>query len=252
MNIICFSGGKDSAATAILCREHNIKVDRILFSEVMFNKEISGELPEHIDFIRNRAIPQFEQWGFKTEIVRSDKTYMDCFNRVIKGSKKGLDGLRCGFPMAGMCVINRDCKIKPIRNYIKQLKSEGHEVTQFVGIAIDEPERLARLEGDKVSILAKYGYTEQMAYDLAMKYNLLSPIYDFTSRGGCWFCPNAGYCEHKHLRKYHRNLWNTLLKLEEEEGLATPIWNQRSKRSIHQQEEMFQWEERQITIFDFI
>lgn len=200
MNIICFSGGKDSAATAILCHENNIKVDLILFSEVMFDKEISGELPEHIDFIKNRAIPQFEEWGFKAEIVRSDKTYMDCFNRVIKGSKKGLDGLRCGFPMAGMCVINRDCKIKPIRNYIKQLKCEGHEVTQFVGIAIDEPERLARLEGDKVSILAEFGYTEQMAYDLDMKYNLLSPIYDFAPRGGAGFARmqdivNTSTCE---------------------------------------------------------
>ena len=41
MNIISFSGGKDSAATVILCHEHNIKVDRILFSEVMFDKEIN-------------------------------------------------------------------------------------------------------------------------------------------------------------------------------------------------------------------
>lgn len=184
MNIISFSGGKDSSATVILCHIHGIKVDQILFSEVMFDEAISGELPEHIDFIKNRAIPQFEEWGFETKILHSDKTYMDCFNRVIKGSKKGFDGLRCGFPMAGMCVINRDCKIKPIRQYIKQLKADGNEITQFIGIAIDETERLKRLDGDKVSILEKYKYTEQMAFDLATEYNLLSPIYDFAPRGG--------------------------------------------------------------------
>lgn len=184
MNIVSYSGGKDSTATVILCHKHKIPVDQILFSEVMFDAEISGELPEHIDFIKNRAIPQFKEWGFETKILHSDKTYMDCFNRVIKGSKNGLDGLRCGFPMAGMCVINRDCKIKPIRKYIKQLKAEGMEIVQFVGIATDEPERLERLESDKVSILAKYGYTEQMAFDLCAEYKLLSPIYDFSSRGG--------------------------------------------------------------------
>ena len=254
MNIVSFSGGKDSAATVILCHEHNIKIDRILFSEVMFDKEISGELPEHIDFIRNRAIPQFEQWGFKTEILHADKTYMDCFNQVFQNSTvPERNGKRYGFPMSGKCIINRDCKIKPIKDYLKRLHEEGVEVVQFLGIAIDEPERLARLDGtNKISILAQYGYTEQMAFDLAAKYNLLSPIYDFAPRGGCWFCPNARYCELKHLRTNHRTLWNILLNLEKEDNLVGDVWNTRNRQSIHQKEEMFQWEERQITIFDFI
>lgn len=47
-HIISWSGGKDSTATIILAHEHNEPVDVILFSEVMFNDTISGELPEHI------------------------------------------------------------------------------------------------------------------------------------------------------------------------------------------------------------
>ena len=31
----------------------------------MFDENISGELPEHIDFIKNRAIPVFESWGYE-------------------------------------------------------------------------------------------------------------------------------------------------------------------------------------------
>lgn len=254
MNIVAFSGGKDSAATVALCHIHNIRVDKILFSEVMFNKEISGELPEHIDFIKNRAIPQFEEWGFETEILHADKTYMDCFNQVFQNSTvPERNGKRYGFPMSGKCIINRDCKIKPIQDYLKKLKADGIEVVQFIGIAVDEPERLERLDGkNKISILAKYGYTEQMAFDLAAKYNLLSPIYGFSPRGGCWFCPNARYCELKHLRNNHKNLWNILLDLENEKDIVGDVWNTRQRRSIHQWDEAFQWEERQMSIFDFI
>ena len=47
-----FSGGKDSAATIILAKEHGEPLDEIIFSEVMYSKNISGELPEHINFIK--------------------------------------------------------------------------------------------------------------------------------------------------------------------------------------------------------
>ena len=47
---VSWSGGKDSTATIILAHLHNIPIDGIIFSEVMFDKSrgISGELPEHI------------------------------------------------------------------------------------------------------------------------------------------------------------------------------------------------------------
>ena len=47
----------------------------------------------------------------------------------------------------------------------------------------------------KISLLEKYNYTEQMAYDLCKEYDLLSPIYANAQRGGCWFFPNAKLCE---------------------------------------------------------
>ena len=47
MKYICsWSGGKDSTAQIILAHEHNEPLDLIIFSEVMFDKNISGELPE--------------------------------------------------------------------------------------------------------------------------------------------------------------------------------------------------------------
>ena len=250
--IASFSGGKDSTASIILAHENGDPLDLIIFSEVMFDEEISGELPEHMEFIRNKCIPIFESWGYKVEILRSEKTYMDCFNHVVTKPRKNPKnkGKRKGFVMVGHCDVQRECKLKPINEYFKNISKETF--VQYVGIAADEPKRLERLRGtNSISLLEKYEYTEEMALELCKKYNLLSPIYDFTMRGGCWFCPNARYAELKHLRKYHRNLWDKLLELEKRTDLIGNIWNTLTKTSMHDNEDMFFWEEAQMSIFDF-
>lgn len=225
--IASWSGGKDSTAQIILAHEKNIKIDYIIFSEVMFDKNISGELPEHIEFIK-KNIPIFEVWGYPVKILHSNKTYLDLFYHMPTRGKRANTGLRSGFPMAGKCQINRECKINPINNFLKTI---DENYIQYIGIAVDEPKRLQRLDNNKISLLSKYNYTEKMAYELCKKYNLLSPIYDFAPRGGgCWFCPNARDCELKYLRKNHRDLWNILLKLEKEPNLIGNIWNTLSKK----------------------
>ena len=247
-HIASFSGGKDSAATIILAHEHGDPLDQIIFAEVMFDQEISGELPEHIDFVKNKCIPLFESWGYKVEILHAKKTYMDCFNKITQRSKvPERVGRKYGFPMAGKCVINDRCKVGAIREFFKT--QDMDDVVQYIGIAADEPKRLKRIDGTrKVSLLAKYNYTEQMARELCERYDLLSPVYSFTSRGGCWFCPNARDNELRHLRKEHPELWRQLLELENEEDLNGAIWNTLTKTSIHSKEEQFYFEDAQMTI----
>lgn len=87
---------------------------------------------------------------------------------------------------------------------MRELKEE---VITYVGIAIDEPVRLARLKPGCVSLLAKYGYTEEMALRLCEKYDLLSPIYKTGTRGGCWFCPNAKIPSLCRFRRNNPQLW---------------------------------------------
>ena len=153
--------------------------------------------------------------------------------------------------MAGKCAINKPCKVRPIKKF---LKSIGEEFIQYIGIATDEPVRMERIvkAGNQISLLEKYGYTEQMACDLCKHYDLLTPIYEFTNRGGCWFCPNMRCTQLKHLRTYHPDLWNKLLELENEPDLIGNMWNTLTKTRIHDWEERFYWEERQINIFDYL
>ena len=56
------SGGKDSVATLLLSAQHNEPLDEAVFSEVMFDKDTSGEVPEHRDFIYDRL----KRWTLST------------------------------------------------------------------------------------------------------------------------------------------------------------------------------------------
>ncbi len=221
------SFGKDSLAAILLAKEHGEPLDEAVYCEVMFDKDISGEVPEHWDFIYGTAIPALERMGVKIVVLRSEKTYVELFTgRVTRGSKKGM--VR-SFPLCGKCAVQRDCKVRPIERYQKNLPAD---VVQYVGIAQDEQERLLRLEdGRQVSLLAKYNFTEQDAWQLCEKSGLLSPVYAFTDRGGCWFCPNAKRAELRHLYDHHPDLWGRMMALQAIPGKTTEKFNRTQRFS---------------------
>lgn len=219
-HIASCSFGKDSIATVLLALRHGEPLDEVVYCEVMFDREVSGEVPEHRDFINLTAIPALERMAVKIVVLRSEKTYVDVFTgRVTRGPKKGM--VRA-FPICGRCAIQRDCKLKPIRQYQKALPPD---TIQYIGIAKDEQERLLRLDGKQVSLLDKYGYTEQDAKQLCQSAGLLSPVYDFTDRGGCWFCPNAKKKELRHLYDHHPELWGRMLDLQAIPGKVSEKFN---------------------------
>lgn len=217
-----WSGGKDSTASIILEHIYGLPCSTVIFSEVMFDRrrEISGEQPEHISWVRNKAIPLLESWGYEVKILRADKDFLDLFyNKPVKSKHPERRDKYSGFLLGGKCAANRDLKIRPIKEFLRSIEGE---YTQYVGIAADEPKRLARLEGtNKVSLLQRYGYTEQMALDLCKQYGLLSPIYDFTHRGGCWFCPLATISEYAYTKQHHPELWEKLRQLSHTENLVS-------------------------------
>ena len=189
--------------------EHGEPLDQAVYCEVMFDADLSGEVPEHRDFIYEKAIPTLERMGVKVRVLRSEQTYVGLFTgRITRGPKKGL--LR-SFPIAGRCAVQRDCKLKPIRQFQRTLSPD---TVQYIGIAKDEPKRLQRLKKGQVSLLEKYDHTEQDARRLCQRAGLLSPVYQFTDRGGCWFCPNARRAELRHLYEHHPELWGRLLELQ--------------------------------------
>jgi len=242
--VVCWSGGSDSTATVIIAKEKGIPIDCILFSEVMFDAHTSCELPEHMEFVKNVAIPRFAEWGYETKILHHDKTYMDYFNQYrIKGKYVGK---KVGFPMADKCNV-RNCKVQPIEKFLKTHK----DCIQYVGICADEPLRLCRLGENKYSLLAQYEYGKEKTMHLCKEYQLLSPYYQYSKRGGCWCCPNASITQLRFLRERHPELWKKLLLLEEEEDLIGNIFNTQAGRSVKKLEEDFLWESRQLDIVSY-
>lgn len=224
--IASMSFGKDSLATVLLAKEHSEPLDEAVYCEVMFDRDISGEVPEHRDFIYTKGIPALERMGVKVTILRSEKTYVDLFTgRITRGPKKGM--VR-SFPICGRCAVQRDCKLKPIQRYQKTLPPD---TVQYIGIARDEQERLLRLNGNRVSLLEKYNCTEQDAKQLCQQVGLLSPVYEFTDRGGCWFCPNAKKKELRHLYDHHPDLWARMLELQALPGKVTEKFNRTQRFS---------------------
>ena len=105
----------------------------------------------------------------------------------------------------------------PLRKYHKSLPDDTRS---YVGIASDEPKRLARLNQEKdISLLAKYGMTEADAWRLCEKYDMLSPCYQHSKRNGCWFCPNASNSELAHMVNQHPELFDKLIEWEHTDNL---------------------------------
>lgn len=81
------SFGKDSIATILLALENNEPLDRVVFSEVMFDHKrgISGEIPEHIAWIYSTAIPKLEAMGVKVDVVKAERDYLYFFANAVGG-----------------------------------------------------------------------------------------------------------------------------------------------------------------------
>ncbi len=268
VHIISWSGGKDSTATVILFHEHELELMKpgdkvmIVFAEVMFDIQhnISGHNPDIIDFIYEKK-SIFESWGYEVNILHANgkrKDFLDFFYHTMGKSRTHPEheGMRYGFPASGLCGVKRDLKLKPIEDFKKSMADVEH--IDYVGIAKDEPDRLISLykEPNTMSLLDKYGYTEEDAKNLCVKYDMLSPQYLLADgkqkRDGCWFCPNAKLCEHEAIRNRLPKAWEKYVSLETEPNVAYPKWNCFSKETLHDRDEILRTGGRQMTIFDFL
>lgn len=225
--LLSWSGGKDSTASIILAHKNNIHIDKIIMSEVMFSHKdnISGEDTEHIEWVRNVAIPKITEWGYDVEILRDKEDYLSLFNTVVTRSKESSrNGKLRSFPIGGMCFLNNYGKMRPMHQFKKANCNKN--TIEYVGIAIDEPKRLDNMKSrniNAISLLEKYNYTEKMANDLCVEYNLLSPIYarKVNRRQGCWFCPNRSIEQFAELYVKEPNKWEMLVKLSKTPNLCS-------------------------------
>lgn len=244
------SFGKDSIATILLALEKKEPLDRVVFSEVMFDNEknISGEIPEHIEWVYTIAIPKLKNMGIKVDVVRGKYDYKSLCSKILKSGKN--KGKKYGHQNCKPCYADSELKMAPIRTYLSKMRKH-YDIIQYVGIAIDEPIRLLRLKGtNKVSLLQKYGYTEQMAMNKCKEYNLLSPLYSMGNRGGCWFCFNANIERYIHIREKYTEYWETLKELYYDTK-STYFKYGKTLQQVEKDMNKLEWEKKHQLKFDF-
>ena len=169
--ILAWSGGKDSTATAILAKLHNVKIDSIV---TVMPDPFQCEL----DFLRS-----FEQYIGQRVTVLSGPSFDDYFwRKKVRGPHKGSI---YGWPFTVFRTCARVLKWEPMKAHAK---NQG-ECKFLIGIAKGEARRI--LEPNE-SLLLKYGLTEEDAKNLCIAHGLLNPVYDHFNRIGCVRCPKQG------------------------------------------------------------
>jgi len=121
-------------------------------------------------------------------------------------------------------------------------------IVQYLGIAADEPERIARhsIKSDIKLPLVEMGWDEAYCRKWCADNNLLSPIYTEAQRGGCWFCHNQGVDQLRKLRKNYPDLWQILLKWD----LDSPVSFKPGGITVHHFDKRFELEDKGLVPTD--
>jgi hypothetical protein len=115
-------------------------------------------------------------------------------------------------------------------------------IVQYLGIASDEPERIARHKDKKgiVLPLVLAGWDEPYCRKWCEENDLLSPIYTTATRGGCWFCHNQGVGQLRQLRKDYPKLWALLMKWDAD----SPTTFKADGHTVHDFDKRFEMEDK--------
>lgn len=228
------SFGKDSLAMLIKIKELGLPLDEVIYCDIRFDDEpLSGEYPLMQSFIPKAEKILKDNFNIAVKHISADTSfYKQFYKKKTRGKHIG-DYYGFPFPAAAWC--NYYLKLNPIRKYLKSYKEP---VIQYVGIAYDEPNRYERLNHDThIAPLYDLKITEKEAMEICKKHNLLSPIYDYGFRGGCWFCVKQNKSQLKNLYLNYPDKWNKLKEMEKDSHNC--FWG---KHTIEELEKKFEEE----------
>lgn len=232
--IASLSYGKDSIAMLEIIKLYGMPLDRIVHVEIMATDTIPADLPPMMEFKARADKIIKERYGIEVEHLRAKKTYNDFFYSA--RSEKAFpenQGRIYGFPMMRGAWCNSRLKTRCIEKFDKP------GITQYIGITADEPNRFHNLTERKRSPLVEHDFTEIQARSICEQLGLLSPIYNHSTRGGCWFCHNQGVQQLRLLRKQYPEYWALMLKWDSD----SPVTFKADGHSVHDFDRRFELED---------
>lgn len=223
--VLSLSYGKDSLACLFAIEQLGWPLDRIIHAEVWATDDIPADPPPMVEFKAKADKIIKERWGIEVEHLCATRngeklTYEKLFYHVPKRKTDG--GGNTGFPFTIGAWCNTKLKVRaigvPVHN--RELVQEAQRrvlssaslcsgdngvpatsngefsqsslaqgakknIVQYLGIAADEPERIARHQkpGFKMP-LVEIGWDEAFCRQICEENDLLSPVYTTSARGG--------------------------------------------------------------------
>lgn len=205
-HIVSFSGGKDSTAMLLKMIENNMPIDEVVYCKIMATPTIGAEYPEMYKYLDRIDEYLMKSIGKKLTRIEPKISFEEQFYTIKQRNKH--KGEIYGFPYTISSWCNDRLKMKALNKYFKQ---QGEHI-RYIGIAYDEPKRLAKLQENARAPLAEWKMTEKDCLEFLKERNLLNPLYEKFNRLGCWFCPKQRLKSLRILRRDYPELWNMLLK----------------------------------------
>lgn len=233
--VLSLSYGKDSLACLGAIEELGLPLDRIVHAEVWATDTIPADLPPMVEFKQKADAIIKDRYGIEVEHFRSKHTYDSAFylTRGRSGRESKFNGVIYGFPMVRGQWCLQQLKLPALR------VACGGNCVQYIGIAVDEPNRFHNLSEKKRSPLVEAGWTEQKCWEWCEQNDLLSPIYTTATRGGCWFCHNQGVNQLRLLRNTYPEYWQILLKWDRD----SPVIFKPDGHTVQDYDRRFQMED---------
>ncbi len=214
MNIVSFSGGKDSTAMLLMMLEKGIPVDRVICIDT--TKEFP-QMYQHIKKVQAMIEP------LKIEIVKIDFDYWFGKHVKTRGKRKGEKGY--GFPdfrNRWCTALKRQCFHSTLASMLYTPHKRGgvnripDNVVEFHGIAFDEKERTLNNKGRNIRYpLVEWGITEKQALEYCYSKGFdWDGLYKKFHRVSCWCCPLSRIGELRVLYNDFPNLWKELHEME--------------------------------------
>lgn len=169
-NVVFYSGGKDSLALLIVMKREGIRIDSVVSCHLG-----SWEWPE-LDAHHKKVE---EYIGVGISWIKIGDVIEEKFRKY-------------GFPQVFARWCNTE-KLKSIKNYVQKTWGGAENITQFVGIAYSERERLYKdhyKKGNYRFPLIEKGVTEECALQMCRDEGFdFGGVYEKQHRLSCWCCP---------------------------------------------------------------
>ena len=202
MNIVSFSGGKDSTAMLFMMLEKGIHIDRVICVDT--TKEFP-EMYRHIEKVQAMIEP------LKIEIIKIDFDYFFADKEIMRGPNKGKFGYGWTGARGRWCT---KLKVDAINKITKKII----DAVEFVGIAYDEVERTEKkyIKEKNVRLpLVEWQITGKQALDYCYSKGLdWDGLYEKMNRVSCWYCPLSRIGSLRTLYNDFQDLWRKLEEMD--------------------------------------